>query len=162
MLFLLIITQDLLACFVKFKCLAKNLLSKKIKSFQSDGGEFTFIQFKQYLSSNGILHSISCPYTAAQSGLAKRKHGHIVETGLALLAHSHLPLSYWVDAFSIVVYLINRLPTSVLHYQSPYVKLLHQNPDYTILKVFGCACYPLLCPYNNHKLQYMSQKCVFL
>lgn len=34
-------------CFVKFKCLAENLLSKKIKSFQSDGGgEFTSNQFK--------------------------------------------------------------------------------------------------------------------
>lgn len=104
------------------------------------------------------MHRISYPYTAAQNGFAERKHRHIVETGLALLAHSHLPLPYWTDAFTPVVYLINRLPTSVLHHQSPYAKLLKKNPDYTLLKVFGCACFPLLRPYNNHK----SQKCIFL
>jgi hypothetical protein len=155
--------SETFACFVKFKSLAGNLLSKKIKSFQSDGGgEFTFNQFKQYLSSNGILHRISYPYTAAQNGLAERKHRHIVETGLALLAHSHLPLSYWVDAFTTAVYLINRLPTSILQHQSPYVKLLHKNPDYTFLKVFGCACFPFLRPYNSHKMMYRSKKCIFL
>jgi hypothetical protein len=155
--------SETFACFVKFKSLVENLLSKKIKSFQSDGGgEFTSNQFKQYLSSNGILHRVSCPYTAAQNGLAERKHRHIVETGLALLAHSHLPLSYWVDAFTTAVYLINRLPTSVLQHQSPYVKLLHKNPDYTFLKVFGCACFPLLRPYNSHKMMYRSKKCIFL
>jgi hypothetical protein len=87
--------SEIFACFVKFKSLTENLLSKKIKSFQSDGGgEFTSNLFKQYLSSNGILHRISCPYTTAQNGLAERKHRYIVETGLTLLAHSHLPLSY--------------------------------------------------------------------
>lgn len=63
-----------LACFVKFKCLAENLLSKKIKAFQSDGGgKFTSTQFKQFLTSNGIIHCISylnCPYTTQHNGLA--------------------------------------------------------------------------------------------
>jgi hypothetical protein len=150
-------------CFVKFKCLVENLLSKKIKAFQSDGGgEFTSNQFKQFLISNGIIHRISCPYTAQQIGLTERKHRQIVESGLTLLAQSKLPLPYWVNAFNIAFYLINRLPTLVLKNQSPYVKLLQKNPDYSLFKVFGCACYPLLRPYNNHKLIYRSKKCIFL
>jgi len=94
--------------------------------------------------------------------LAKRKHRHIVETGLTLLAQSKLSLRHWVDVFNTAVYLINRLPTLVLKHQSPYVKLLQKNPDYSFLKVFGCACYPLLRPYNNHKLMYRSKRCLFL
>jgi hypothetical protein len=114
-------------CFFKFKCLAENLLSKKIKIFQSDGGgEFTSNQFKQFLTSHGIVHRISCPHTPQQNGLAERKHRHIVETGLTLLAQSKLPLPCWVDAFNTTMYLINRLPTSVLQYQSPYFKLVPQ------------------------------------
>jgi len=33
--------------------------------------------------------------------------------------------------------------------------------DYTKFKVFGCACYLLLCIYNNHKL-YFRLTCFFL
>jgi hypothetical protein len=155
--------SETFTCFVKFKCMAENLLSKKIKFFQSDGGgEFTSNQFKNFLTTHGIQHRISCPYTAQQNGLAERKHRHIVETGLALLAQSKLPITYWVDAFNTAVYLINRLPTAVLKYQSPYAKLLHKSPNYSLLRTFGCACYPLLRPYNNHKLMYRSKKCIFL
>jgi hypothetical protein len=155
--------SDTFACFVKFKNLVENLLSKKIKAFQFDGGgEFTSNQFKHFLNSNGILHRISCPHTPQQNGLAERKHRHIVDTGLALLTQSYLTLTYWVDAFNTAVYLINRLPTTVLKNHSPYFKLLHKQPNYSLLKIFGCACYPLLKPYNSHKLMYRSKKCIFL
>jgi histone deacetylase 1/2 len=40
--------------------------------------------------------------------------------------------------------------------------LLHETPNYTFLRVFGCACWPHLRPYNNRKLEFQSKKCVFL
>jgi histone deacetylase 1/2 len=40
--------------------------------------------------------------------------------------------------------------------------LFHQLPDYTFFKIFGCACWPHTRPYNKHKLEFHSQKCVFL
>lgn len=73
-------------------------------------------------------------------------------TTLALLAQSKLPLKFWGDACKTAIYLINRLPTSVLNHKCPYAKL-HQNElDYNLLKTFECAYYPHLRPYNNHKL----------
>ena len=35
-------------------------------------------------------------------------------------------------------------------------------PEYNIFKVFGCACYPCMKPYNTHKFQFHSTKCVFI
>ncbi|RVW43508.1 Retrovirus-related Pol polyprotein from transposon RE1 [Vitis vinifera] len=59
-------------------------------------------------------------------------------------------------------FLINRMPSKVLQNDSPYFALFKRNPDYKFLRVFGCLCYPFIRPYNNHKLQYRSLKCVFL
>ncbi|KAE8722483.1 Tetratricopeptide repeat-like superfamily protein isoform 2 [Hibiscus syriacus] len=59
----------------------------------------------------------------------------------------------------IAVYMINRLPTEVLSGKSPFEVLQQQDPDYSMLKVFGCACFPLLRPFNQHKLQYRSRQC---
>ena len=57
---------------------------------------------------------------------------------------------------------INRTPTKVLDYDTPLERLLNEKPDYHSLRVFGCACWPNLRPYNTHKLQFRSKQCVFL
>lgn len=82
--------------------------------------------------------------------------------GLTLLAAASMPMKFWDEAFSSAFYLINRLPTPVLHNQSPFECLFHTPPDYHSLKVFGCTCYPNLHPYNTHKLQLRSVKCTFI
>ena len=108
------------------------------------------------------MHRVSCPHTHQQNGSIERKHRHVVESGLALLSHAHTPLRFWDDAFQSACYLINRLPTSILQFQSPYEKLFNTSPDYLFLKTFGCSCWPNLRPYNTHKLQPRSTQCVFL
>ena len=60
------------------------------------------------------------------------------------------------------VFLINRLPTSTLNNKSPFECLFQKSPDYTSLRVFSCACYPFLRPYNNYKLQFRNSKCLLL
>ncbi|GKD57141.1 retrovirus-related pol polyprotein from transposon TNT 1-94 [Tanacetum coccineum] len=104
-----------LSAFIK---LIQTQLSRKIKVFQSDRGtEFVNHTVRKFFEDNGILHRLSCPYTPQQNGRAERKHRHLVETGLAMLFHAHVPASYWVDAFSSATYIINRLPTKLLGYK---------------------------------------------
>jgi len=154
---------EVLQCFVKFKLLVENLFISKIKQFQSDnGGEYTSKQFKDYLSQSGILHRLSCPHTSQQNGIAERKHRHIVEVGLTLLAQSGLSPKFWVDSFLNAIYLIKRLLTHVLQQESPFSKLMKRAPDYTLLRTFGCLCYPLLRPYANHKFSFRSKPCSFI
>ena len=87
---------------------------------------------------------------------------HLVESGLALLATASLPLQFWLYAFHIATYLINRLPTKVLQFQSPFQVLFNKIQNYHHLKVFGYLCYPYLRSHNKHKLCYRSSPCVFL
>jgi histone deacetylase 1/2 len=85
-----------------------------------------------------------------------------VEVGLSLLAHAHMPLKYWVEAFLATTFLINRTPSKVINFEIPLERLYHTKPDYTSLRVFGCACWPNLRPYNTHKLAFCCKECVFL
>lgn len=110
----------------------------------------------------GIHFRHPCPHTHQQNGRAERKHLHIVEMGLSMLAQANLPLKFWWDAFNSAVFIINRLPAPVLNFLSPFQLLFGHIPDYSFLKVFGCSCFPYLRAYNHHKLQFRSAKCVFI
>jgi hypothetical protein len=50
---------------------------------------------------------------------------------LTLLAQSGLSKKFWVDAFLTAIFIINRLPTKILDYVSPYECLFHLPLDFT-------------------------------
>jgi hypothetical protein len=114
------------------------------------GGEYQ--KLNPFFVKLGIFHHMSCPHT----------HRHIVETSLSLLAHASMPLKFWDEAFLAATYLINKLPSKVIHDSTPLERLFDQKPDYSFLRVFGYACWPHLRPYNSRKLQFISKQCVFL
>ena len=70
-----------------------------------------------------------------------------------MLHQSKLPTSFWCYAFSTTTYLVNRLPSFVLGFKSPWEKRFHTTLSLQGLKTFGCACFPLLKPYTDNKLQ---------
>jgi hypothetical protein len=71
-------------------------------------------------------------------------------------------MSYWSYAISTAAHLINKLPTRTLGNQSPWAALYKVFPDLKHLRTFGCECFPLLTPYNSHKLFPKTTPCVFL
>ncbi|GKC18112.1 retrovirus-related pol polyprotein from transposon TNT 1-94, partial [Tanacetum coccineum] len=130
--------------------LAQTQCSRKIKTFQSDGGtEFVNQTVRKILEDNGTFHRFSCLYTPQQNGRAERKHRHIVETGLAMLFNAHVPACYWVDAFTSATYIINRLPTPLLKNKSPFQLLFNQAPQYDNFRTFGCQDYRCLDPISS-------------
>jgi histone deacetylase 1/2 len=119
--------------FCEFQLHVEHLLDAKIKCVQSDwGGEYQKMH-NTFFRSLGIAHRVSCPHAHQQNGSAERKHRHIVENGLALLAHAHMPLKFWSEAFLTAAYLINHLPTRVIDNTCPLERLFHQSPDYSML-----------------------------
>ncbi|RVX04505.1 Retrovirus-related Pol polyprotein from transposon RE1 [Vitis vinifera] len=147
--------------FVRFKALVEKFFNRPIITLYSDnGGEYQALS--SFLTINGVSHLTSPPHTPEHNGYSERRHRHIVETGLSLLTHASMPLSYWPFAFSTAVYLINRLPTPTLNHLSPYFKLFGTFPNYSKLRSFGCLCYPWLRPYTSHKLESRSSPCVFV
>jgi hypothetical protein len=101
--------SDAHAIFLNFKHLAENHFSCTIKAIQTNGGG-EFIPLQHSLASNGISYRQTCTHTHHQNGSVERRHQQIVDTKLALLAHSYVSLQHWGDAFDTTHYLINCLP----------------------------------------------------
>ena len=155
--------SEVLTHFQTFLAFIKTHFAGSLKNLQSDGGtEYVNIPTSTLCNSLGIHHRLSCPHTPEQNGLAERKHRHISEMARTLLLSGHVPLNLWVEAVSTAVYLINRLPTPILQWDSPFSRLFGYSPCYSDLRVFGCACYPHLGAYVTNKLLPRSIECVFL
>ena len=128
--------------FKYFKAYIENQLNTSLKVFRTDGGgDFNSSTFNHFSSSHGILHQTTCSHTPQQNGTTERKHRHLVERSLTMLSHSSLPLSYWSYAVSTATYIINKLPTPLLHTKSTWEVLFHSKLDLLHLRTFGCTCF---------------------
>src|ERR1044072_4369227 len=77
--------SDTCQAIINFKNLAELQLKTKLKAVQTDGGG-EFQPLTKFFTSMGIVHRVTCPHTHHQNGSVERKHRHLVETGLTLLA----------------------------------------------------------------------------
>lgn len=116
--------------------------NKKIKMFRSyNGGEFFNSTCKELFQSHEILHQSSCPYTPQQNGVVEWRHHHILEIARAIRIQGHLPAIYWGHYIQAVVYIINRVPSTVLQNKSPHEMLFHEQANLSHLRVIGCLCF---------------------
>ncbi|RVW77215.1 Retrovirus-related Pol polyprotein from transposon RE1 [Vitis vinifera] len=108
--------------------------------------------FTSFMSHHGILHQSSCAHTPQQNGVAERRNRHLVETARSILLHSNVPFRFWEDVLLTACYLINRMPSSVLHDQIPHSLLFLDQPLYFLRPVSlvvlallqkGYCCYSL-------------------
>ena len=155
--------SDFFATYLAFEQFILRQYGKQIKVFHSDGGgEFVNNALSSHFLTHGIKHHISCPYTPEQTGAIERRHRVIRELGLTMMYHSHVPLYMWVEAFQTAVFLLNRLPTTVLGNETPFYMLHGFHFDYSSLRVFGSKCFPYIWDSKAHKFDPKSCLCVFV
>jgi len=134
--------------------------------FSAKGGEYVHQRFCTYFDNHGLIHETSYPQTPQQNGVAERKNRHILETARALLHGKHVPTRYWLDAVSTAVYLLNKLPSKVLLFQTPLQALAsHVSLPTTLMlppRVFGCVAYVHLHKNQRTKLDMCALWCLFL
>ena len=134
-----------------------------VQTLRSDNTkEYLSKPFQSFMLQHGILHQTSCVDTPSQNGIAKRKNIHLLETVWALLFHMHVPKHFWADGVS-ARFLINRMPSSVLNWNTPYHQLFPNNMLFPIdPKVFGCTCFVRDVRPQVSKLDPKSLKCIFM
>lgn len=154
--------------FKNFHSMIKTQFNANLKVFHTDNGTAYFNSIlDNYFLSNGILHTSSCAGTSQQNGIAERKDRHLLEIARALMFTSSVPKIFWGEAILTTIYLINRMLSRVLKYNTPLWTLLQTYPDAhhvsnLPLKTFGCASYVHVSSPNHSKLDPRALKCVFL
>ncbi|CAL8991733.1 unnamed protein product, partial [Prunus brigantina] len=118
--------------------------NKQIQVLRSDNGkEYVNVVLQTFLTAHGIIHQTTCPYTPQQNGVAERKNRHLLNVVRALLLEAHTPLSYWGEALVSAAYLINRVPSRTVEFQTPHhllTSLISAPHSPNLLPhVFGCS-----------------------
>jgi transposase InsO family protein len=117
-----------------------------------------------YFCEHDIIHQTTCVDTPQQNGVAERKNRHLLEVTRSLMLDTYVPKSYWGDGLLTASYLINRMPSRVLDFQTPLevLSLPLSTAKGVSPKVFGCVCFVHIHGPIRSKLDPRSLKCVFV
>ena len=155
--------NEVLKCFRDFCSLIGNQFDARVKVLRTDNGtEYVNNEFESYLSAQGILHQTTCPDTPPQNGVAERKNRHILEVARSLMYTMNVPKFLWSEAVMTAVYLINRTPSRLLGWKTPYEMLRRVNEFIIPPKVFGCTCFVRDHRPSVGKLDPRAVKCIFV
>lgn len=135
----------------------------KIKIIRTDNAlEFKDKAHVQFYNDSGMIHQTSCVYKPQQNARVERKHRYILEMARVLKLQSGLSIEHWGECVLTSVYIINRLPSTVLNNISPYEALYSKAPDYDSFKAFGCLAFTANTMLNHDKFQNRGIPCVFI
>ncbi|XP_019257850.1 PREDICTED: uncharacterized protein LOC109236082 [Nicotiana attenuata] len=102
---------------------------------------FTAISCNELFSVHGIVHQSSCLYTPQQNGVVERRHRHILETERAIRFQGHLPIRFWGECVEAAVYIINKIPSTILNNRSPFEMLFGRQASISHMRVLKCLCF---------------------
>ncbi|GJZ52262.1 retrotransposon protein, putative, ty1-copia subclass [Tanacetum coccineum] len=79
-----------------FKNEVENQLGKTIKAIRSDrGGEYISQEFKDYLTTYGIVQHLTPPYMPQHNGVSERRNRTLLNMVRSMMSLTTLPLSFW-------------------------------------------------------------------
>ncbi|KAL2239212.1 UNVERIFIED_CONTAM: Retrovirus-related Pol polyprotein from transposon RE2 [Sesamum indicum] len=146
-----------------FFTLIHTQFNRSIKTMRSDNGsEFLNRSCRDLCHTLGIIHQTSCAYTPQQNSRVERKHRHLLDVARALLFQASLPTKFWGESILTATYLINRTPSKLLQWKTPFELLYGTVPSYTHLRSFGCLCYATNTSPHKHKFESRARKCVMI
>ena len=157
-LFLMKMCAELFSIFQKFHAEIRTQFNTSICILRSDNAkEYLSASVSSFMSSHEILHQSSCAYTPQQNGVAERKNCHLVETARTLLLHHNVPQRFRRDAILTACYLINRMPSSVLHDQIPHSIIFPNQPLFCLPPcVFDCVFFVHILTPGQDKLSFKA------
>lgn len=154
--------SDALFSFKTWQVMVERQLGRSIKVLRTDGGG-EYQAFKDYLSSLGIVHQTTAPYTSQQNGVAERANRTVVERSIAVMHSERLPLPLWAQVMDSVVYLKNRSPSRSIDGYTPFERIYGHPPNLAHLRTLGATAWVLVRKAERSwKLDTRARLCVFI
>ncbi|WP_338140430.1 Ty1/Copia family ribonuclease HI [Candidatus Phytoplasma australasiaticum] len=144
----------------RFLKLIETQYNAVVKIFRSDNAPE--LSFTELFQSMGIIHQYYCVARPEQNSVVERKHQHLLNVARALFFQSHLPIQLWGDCVLTVCYLIKRIPSQILSWQTPFFRLNGKLADYDSLRSFGCLCFSSTIAANRSKFHPRAVPSVFI
>ncbi len=150
--------------FKSYHAMSEKHTGQSIQSLRSDnGGEYISNDFKSYLSSLGIQHQLTVPYTPQQNGVAERMNRTLLDLVRSMLHSRSIPKKFWAEALATAVYVRNRsISSSLPRYATPFHLWNETSPDVSHLRVFGCPCWYTVPRHRVQKLDPRSRQAMML
>lgn len=146
--------------FLEWKTLVEKQMERKVKHLRMDNGlEFFSNEFKNFCNKEGINRHLTMKEMPQQNGLVERMNRTLLEKVRCLMSNACLPKSFWREALMTATYLINRSPSSAIHFKTSVKKWFKHPPNLSNLKVFGCIVYAHV---REEKLDKRAKKCLSL
>jgi len=133
-------------------------LDRKVKVVRSDrGGKYYerydksgqhLGSFAKFLEKRGICAQYTMLGIPQQNGVSERRNRTLIDMVRSMLSNSSLPVSLWMYALKIVMYLLNRVPNKAV--QKTHFELwTGRKPSLRHLHVWGCQTEIRI--YNPHE-----------
>ncbi|KAG8501038.1 hypothetical protein CXB51_003111 [Gossypium anomalum] len=147
--------------------MVRTQFNSTIHTLHTDNGrEYFNSVLSPYLSDQGIIHQSSCPDTPQQNGISERKNRHLLAVAQAIMFTMNVPKYLWGEAVLTACYLINRMPSKVLNFQTPLNTLLKAFPLFRVpnlpAKIFGCKAFIHNHQPNQSKLDPRAHTYIFI
>lgn len=146
-----------------FSKLLKHDTGNSLKILRSDGGgEYDNKDVRNYLSSCGVRHQKTVPYTPEQNGRAERDNRTIVEAARTMIHSKEISLKFWAEAVNTAVYVLNRTGSSSVVGATPYDLWFGKPPRIDHLRVFGSEVFIHVPKQHRRKWDKKSNKGIFV
>jgi hypothetical protein len=138
-------------------------MRKRLKCLRSDnGGEYFSKDFDDYCSYHGTRRENTVPGTPQENGVSERMNRTIMERARSMRLHVGFPLKFSECVIDIVVYLINKGPSSSLDGIILEEACIGNKVNYYFLRTFGCEAFVHIDKKNRTKLEEKFKKCTFI
>ena len=129
-----------------------------IKFIKTDNKQSLGGRYQDFLATTRITSERTTPYSPQQNGSAERSGGVLMMKARCIHALTGLPATLWPEVFRVIAYLLNRTPTRLLGWKTPWEANAGKKLNLAHLHVYGYKAYPLKPPASIPRKQRLEPR----